>query len=138
MQEKRIKIKGKHYKELYYQIFNLLILIAFLFEEINHHIPVWAIVPVVLAIIVLATLVQITYLSIKEESKKIGKPILRCYRWDDYVEGTSNHRIYSDRYVYVEIVCDEVTYKKFIQVYNTKEKLKKLVYKEFHTYITIE
>lgn len=138
MQEKRIKIKGKRYKELYYQIFNLLILIAFLFEEINHQIPVWAIVPVVLAIIVLATLIQITYLSIKEENKKTGKPILRCYRWEEYIVGNNYRRLYADQYVYVEIECDEFTYNRFIQVYNTEEKIKKLVYKKFRSYIVIE
>lgn len=138
MQEKRIKIKGKRYKEIYSQIFNLLFLIGVLIEEINHHIPLWGIVPVILAIIVIAALIQITWICIKEENKKIQKPILRCYRWEEYIVGNNYRRLYADQYVYVEIECDEFTYNRFIQVYNTEEKIKKLVYKKFRSYIVIE
>lgn len=138
MREKGIKIKGKRYKDLYSQIFNLIFLLGVLFEEINHHIALWAIIPVILAIIVIISLIQITYIYIIEENKKIGKVILRCYRWEAYTGDVNGHEIYRDPYVYAEIECDDFTYSKFIQVYNTKEKIKNLVYKEFRTYIVIE
>lgn len=153
MKEKQIKIKGKRYKELRYQIFNLLFLIGILIEEINHCIPLWGIVPVILAIIVIAALIQITWICIKEENKKMGKPVIRCYKKEDLRNSSElknqqhpivseldiilkYHKIYTDSHIYAEIKCNDFTYDKFIQVYNTEEKIKKLIYTKFRRYIS--
>ena len=135
MKEKTIKIRGKKYKELYSQILYLVLLILILIEEIRNHVVLWAIVPVAMAIIVIFVLLQLTYLWIREENKKIGKPILRCYHWEEYLVGSKNKKIYADPLIYVEIECDDYTYAKFISVYNTNEKIKNLVYRKFRGFI---
>lgn len=138
MQEREIKLRGPIYKDVVKQFFNLLFLSALIVIMTNIHTPPWIITPIVIAAIVVAVILHITYKSSVDEEKKLGHVKLKCYRWDSYLIGTKLPRIYSDENVYVELFCENMNaYEKFKRVYNSEKKIKKLVYRTFYFFITI-
>lgn len=146
MKEKEIILIDKNkYKEItrqsggvFLQILNIIIVLLILYILIRTKNPIWIIGPMILALTVLITLLKITIKNIDEFMKNSDRVTLRCYHWNAYKEGTNAIRVYSDHFVYVEIVANYITYAKFKEIYNTEKKIKNLVYKTFYTFIMYE
>lgn len=139
MREKEIILMDKKaYKNIVTQILNLFTILACLYVLIHTRRPLWIVGPVIVAGIVVIMLLSITIKQASSCKKSSKHAILRCYRWDDYTEGTSAIRIYSDHLVYVEFVGDLSAYTKFKEIFYTDKKIKNLIYSTFYTFIMYE
>lgn len=123
----------KEMKSIIKQVFNLFVVSMVLFLMIDRKAIIWVIPPVIIAIIILSIMLTVSIINFTIYRHESGPAILRCYKWGS-MEATKDpgaYKIYSDKFIYVELSTDNVGYDRFRLKYNTAKKIDRLIKRNF-------